>query len=440
MSLQSPVGHKKMNQLSFADARHLVARTGLGVEWETIQRLAGEVNRKTAVEIILNSHSPVTPNLPRLTPVNQMENMIKKGARGKRLMHNVMTRENSVLKQWWVRHMLKTRTPLSERMTLFWHNHFTSSLGTVERPELLLRQNILLRKHSLGNFATLVKAISRDPAMLIYLDADKNIKGSPNENFARELLELFTLGIGHYSEADIKAAAIAFTGWGVNRQTGQFYYNAKLHDDQPVRFLGKYGKFKGDDIVKIILENQRTAEYIAERFWTAFINLERPNRNVTRQWANLFRQSGYETRVLLKAVLTSNEFWDEKNRGALIKSPIELMVGTLRSLPHYSLSAKDIMHTSRILGQDLFDPPNVKGWKGGKNWVTTQSLLIRTSLQHKMSRDDNIKRMAQFFPDVADETITEWLLPQAPVLAPAKRRGKLWFVQNLMFDPAYQLT
>lgn len=429
-----------MNLISFTEARHLLSRTGMGLEWNVIQQLVNKSTRHEAVDQLLQTYSPQTGRTLRLTPLHKMEQLVNSGARGKKVMHSVMMRENDQLKQWWVKRMLTTTSPFTERMTLLWHNHFTSSLATVERPQLLLNQNKLLREHGLGNFMVMLKAIASDPAMLIYLDGDENVKGSPNENFARELLELFTLGHGHYTEADIRAAALAFTGWGVDRRTGKFIYKDELHEGAFVRFLGQSGRLSGQDILSIILDQRRTAEHIAEKFWKSFINLQQPDQRIIHQWASEFRTSGYEISVLLKSVLSSDVFWAEENRGALIKSPIELMVGTMRTFPHRSLSAKEIMHTSRILGQDLFDPPNVKGWEGGKDWITTQSLLIRTSLQQKMSRDANIKAMSRHFPSVTPETMVEWILPHYPVLPSPRRKGELWFVQNLMFDPGYQLA
>lgn len=429
-----------MNLISFSDARHLLARTAMGVEWSVLQQLVGKVTRAEAVDMTLQTYSPNPGKLPRLTSLHKMEQMQSSGARGKKLMHTVMMRENDVLKKWWVQRMLTTTSPLTERMTLFWHNHFTSSLDTVERPQLLMQQNQLLRQHSLGNFAVMLKKIVQDPAMMIYLDADKNIKGSPNENFARELLELFTLGHGYYSEKDIQGAAKALTGWGVDRKSGRFIYNDLQHDGGVVHFMGRTGHFAGEDILNIVLEQHRVAEYIAEKFWKGFINQKHPDRHTITGWANAFRNSGYEITVLLHEVLNSDAFWAPQNRGALTKSPIELIIGSMRTLPHRSLSTKEIMHTSRILGQDLFDPPNVKGWEGGKDWISTQTLLIRTSLQHKMFRDANINAMAKHFQHIPDDQIVQWLLPKTPVLPPPHRPGKLWYVQNLMFDPVYQLT
>lgn len=429
-----------MNPIRFSEARHLLARTSIGVEWRAVQQLTNKVTRSQAVDRVLQSFSYNTGKLPRLTPLHKMELLAGKGSRGKQLMNKVMMHENDVLKQWWVKRMLTSVSPLAERLTLFWHNHFTSSLARVERPQLLLQQHLLLRQHAMGNFASLLKQVSRDPAMMIYLDADQNIKGHANENFARELLELFTLGHGHYSEQDIQNAARAFTGWSVDRQSGRFIYRDDLHDNGLISFMGQRGFFSGDDILNIVLQEPRTAEHIAEKFWNAFINQRKPEPKMVSAWGDHFRRSGYEIRVLLSEVLNSEVFWAEENRGALTKAPVELIVGSMRTLPHRVLTTKEIVHTSRILGQDLFDPPNVKGWQGGKDWINTQTLLIRTSLQHKMFRDDNIRAMKRHFAQTPEDTLAQWLLPKEPVLPPPHRPGKLWYVQNLMFDPVYQLT
>jgi uncharacterized protein (DUF1800 family) len=369
-----------------------------------------------------------------------MENMIKKGARGKRLMHNVMTRENSVLKQWWVRHMLKTRTPLSERMTLFWHNHFTSSLEKVMQPKLMYLQNKLLRQNAMGNYRSLIHKVARDPAMLIYLDGSNNVKGSPNENFARELLELFTIGRGQYTEADVQAAAIAFTGWGVDRNRGTYVYDASKHDSRLVTFMGRSGSFTGDQIIDIVLEKPRTAEYIAAKFWKEFISDARPDPRVIRHWGATFRKSNYNIKTLLSTVLNSNEFWSSKYRGTLTKSPIDLVVGTLRMLPFPKLPDTELVHISQLLGQDLFDPPTVKGWEGGNAWIDTQTLLVRTSLLNKLTRHSGASAKVQsYLPKTNGAEIVKWLLPIAPVLPLPTTPGKRRMVRALMLDPVFQL-
>ena len=280
------------------------------------------------------------------------------------------------LRNWWVEEMLVTDQPLVERMVMFWHSHFTSSMLKVRYAPALFRQNALFRREALGNFATLLKDVARDPAMLIYLDGMRNVARQPNENFARELLELFTLGEGHYSEADIKAAARAFTGWTVNRETGQFVVRPPQRDDSEKTFLGQTGRFGGDEIIAILLKNPRTAETIVEKMWREFVSLQ-PDPAEVKKLAASFRQGGYEIKPLLRALLMSQAFRDPANRGSLIKSPVELIVGTVHVLGLPVQEKTQLVRMMQGLGQVPFDPPNVKGWPGGESWITTYTLLLR---------------------------------------------------------------
>jgi len=221
------------------------------------------------------------------------------------------------LKGWWLREMVVTKSPLSERMTLFWHNHFTSSLRKVKWPPLLYQQNKLFHRYALGNFRHLLHDVARDPAMVIYLDNVTNRKGKPNENFARELLELFTLGEGNYSEKDVKAAAQAFTGWSVNQNDRQFQVRRRWHDNAEKQFLGEQGRLDGDDVIAIILKQKRVAELITEKLWREFISSV-PDKGQVKRLATLFRTQNYEVRPLLEALILTPEFWAEENRASLI--------------------------------------------------------------------------------------------------------------------------
>jgi len=428
-----------MGRLNFSDTRHLVARTALGQEWGGINSLVGKT-REEAISILLKPGNIKTPPLPKLTPWAIIDRMSQKNGSGKQRARKMMKREGERLKRWWMLHLLHTSTPVNEHMTLFWHNHFTSSLEKVEQPKLMYLQNQLLRKHALGNFRVLLHQVARDPAMLIYLDGSKNVKGSPNENFARELLELFTLGRGRYSESDIKAAAIAFTGWGVDRNRGTFAYDPTKHDNKRVTFMGRSGSFTGDQIIDIILEKPRTAEYIAEKFWKEFVSDERPDYRLIRNWGAVFRKSNYNIKALLTEVLTSNAFWADRYRGTLTKSPIDLLVGTLRTLPFPKLPDTELVHISQLLGQDLFDPPTVKGWAGGKAWIDTQTLLVRTSLLNKLTRHSMASAKVQsYLPRTNGAQVVDWLLPLEPALPLPTTPGKRRMVRALMLDPVFQL-
>ncbi len=428
-----------MGRLSFSDTRHLVARTALGQQWGGVKALQGKT-RAEAVKILLTSGNIKTPPTPRLTPWAAVNRMSQQNGAGKMRARKMMQKEGARLKSWWMLHLLQTKTPVNEHMTLFWHNHFTSSLEKVEQPKLMYLQNKLLRQNALGNFRSLLHKAARDPAMLIYLDGSENVKGSPNENFARELLELFTLGRGHYSEADVKAAAIAFTGWGVDRNRGTYIYNSSKHDSRRVTFMGKSGSFNGDQIIDIILAKPRTAENIAEKFWKEFISDARPDPRVIRSWGTTFRKSNYNIKTLLSTVLNSDAFWSHKYRGTLTKSPVDLVVGTLRTLPFPKLPDTELVHISQLLGQDLFDPPTVKGWAGGSAWIDTQTLLVRTSLLNKLTRHSGASAKVQsYLPKTNGAEIVKWLLPLAPVLPLPTTPGKRRMVRALMLDPVFQL-
>ena len=428
-----------MGRLSFSDTRHLVSRTAIGQQWGGVKALEGK-SRAEAVGILLAPSAPKTPPAPKLTPWAVVNRMSMQNGAGKKRARKMMLNEGIRLKRWWMIHLLRTDTPVNEHMTVFWHNHFTSSLEKVEQPSLMYSQNKLLRENALGNFRSLIHKVARDPAMLVYLDGSENVKGHPNENFARELLELFTLGRGHYNENDVKAAAIAFTGWGVNRNNGTYVYDASMHDNKPVTFMGRTGVFSGDQIIDIILEKPRTAEFIALKFWKEFISDKAPDQRYIKRWGNTFRKSNYNIRALFSEVLNSDAFWAPNYRGTLTKSPVDLVVGTLRALPFPKLPDTELIHILQLLGQDLFDPPTVKGWEGGKHWIDTQTLLVRTSLLNKLTRHSQASAKVQsHLPKTTGAEVVQWLLPLAPALPLPTTPGKRRMVRALMLDPVFQL-
>jgi uncharacterized protein (DUF1800 family) len=380
-----PLPGRAASAMDFDEARHLLSRTSFGatpaeiraLEAQdyagTVDRLLASVRREplTAAPGWLDE-SPV--ELRRRQQAAQAER--KAGADGKPLeVVRPLQEQGRELRNWWVEEMLATDQPLTERMVLFWHNHFTSSLLKVRFPPALFRQNALFRRQALGNFATLLHEVARDPAMLIYLDGRGSVARQPNENFARELLELFTLGEGHYSETDIKQAARAFTGWSIDPQSGLFVNHPQQHDDGEKTFMGQSGRFDGDQIVAILLKHPRTAETIVEKLWREFVSL-RPDPAEVKKLAAAFRKD-YELRPLMRALLLSASFRDPANRAALIKSPIELIVGTVHVLGLPVPEKTQLVRMMQGLGQSPFDPPNVKGWPGGESWVSTYSLLLR---------------------------------------------------------------
>ena len=283
------------------------------------------------------------------------------------------------LAQWWLFRMVNGQHQLAEKMVYFWHDHFATSVAKVnlvnpEHEPLVLLQNELFREYALGNFKELVHKVARDPAMLWWLDNYLNVKERPNENWARELLELFTLGIGNYSEKDIQEAARAFTGWTLDRGALSFFFWPPLHDDGQKEFLGETGLLDGDDIIDIVFDQQVTAEFLAKKLFEFFV-YPSPSEEIVTKLGDVFRDSGYEIRPLLRAIFRHPEFFSERAYRAQIKSPVELVVSTYREL---GISDPAILPVAtRIMGQELFLPPDVGGWTSGAGWLNTTTLLNR---------------------------------------------------------------
>ena len=429
-----------MDKLGFVEARHLVSRTGFGPEWDSIQRITG-MPMQQAVDFILQQRNSNPTHPHAMSPWSKIVGL-RKNMRTKKMIMRIAKTEGKALQHWWVKHLLTTKAPLVERMTLFWHNVFPSTIAKTLSTKLLHQQNLMLRKHALGNFRTLLHEVAKDPAMLVYLDGNMNEKAAPNENFAREVQELFTVGRGQFTEKDLREAARAFTGWRVDEHSGHFVNQADLHDAGQKTILGETGNFNGEQALDIMLKHPRTAERLAERFWAEFISVSRPNPTVVRQWAQKLVSSNYRIAVLLKTVLTSNEFWTEANRGALIKSPVELAVGTLRVLP-YTLPRDNLAHQLALMGQPLFNQPTVKGWATGKEWLSTQSLLLRDQLLRNMTRGNlrNAKSgMDRLLPNInSNIEMAQWLLAIPPINPFPEKEGNQRLVRALVLDPAFQV-
>ena len=283
---------------------------------------------------------------------------------------------------WWVDRMVRTNRPLEEKMTLFWHGHFATSEEKLRDYRKMMLQLDTLRRGATGNFADLLLAVSQDPAMLIFLDAAQNVKGAPNENFGRELMELFTMGVGNYTEEDIRQAARAFTGWGNDDLT--FVVDESKHDDGLKTFLGRTGHFRGEDILGIILEQPQTANYIAAKIYRFFVREEISDAFRARLGA-LLRDNHYEIAPFLRTLFLSEDFYSEPSMGTHIKSPIELIVSTYRKLGVRELPGiPDLYSVSKTLGQVLLYPPTVAGWGQGKSWITPGLLFERANFAREV--------------------------------------------------------
>ena len=338
-----------------------------------------------------------------------------------------------------------SKRQLFETMTDFWHNHFSVYLYGDGIPGMFVEYDRdVIRANALGNFHDMLYAMTRSTCMMMYLGNALNNVTEPNENFARELLELFTMGgTQYYREIDIKEAARAFTGWGIDDRTGKYRFYPERHDTGLKTFMGQRGNFNGDDILMILMKHPRTAETIAEKMWGEFINSSKPNAAYTRRWATQFRNSNYDIKALLIAVLSSDAFWDSRNMGALVKSPVELTVGTMRALP-YRLRKNNLAHNLSIMGQSLFAHGSVKGWSGGNDWISTQSLMRRTGLLTNLTRGNlrkaNDAKMMRHMPNCTDEELITWLLPVPPLNPLPTQPGRQRLVRALVLDPAYQVS
>ncbi len=367
------------------DARHLLNRAGFGARPADLAGFAS-LSREAAVERLLTDTSsaagPPPQELARYLPPSRLRELSDEERK------ELLKRNAIALRVWWVEALLNARSPaqqLRERMTLFWHNHFVSSLQKVKSAKLMLDQNQLLRRHALGRFDELLHAVGRDPAMLVYLDSATNRRGSPNENFAREVMELFTLGEGHYGEQDVKEAARAFTGWSIEPATGEFRWRPFAHDDGSKTVLGVSGRLDGDAVLDILLAQPQTAELLVRKLWREFVS-PTPDEGETRRIAARLRASGYDMRVALREIFASRAFWAGENRQALIKSPVDFVIGTLNTLELEAPETAALAFALRRLGQDLFAPPNVRGWPGGETWINSSTLLARKQIAERLLR------------------------------------------------------
>jgi uncharacterized protein (DUF1800 family) len=288
------------------------------------------------------------------------------------------------LQLWWLQKMINTKHPLQEKMTLFWHGHFASAYSKVRSPEMLFRQNQTFRRMAVGSFRDITLAISRDPAMIIYLDNQTNRRGHANENYARELFELFTLGIGNYTEQDIHEAARAFTGWSTNRIVNRFVFNRMQHDTGDKTVFGKTGPWNGDDIVEMATARPESARFICTKLFKFFV-FDNPTPADVAPFVQVYRDSNLEIRPVLEAMFRSPVFYSDRAMWAKIKSPAEFVVGALRTT-RAEAPARLTPQAMRAMGQELFNPPNVKGWDGGTTWVNTTTLLSRFNFAMQLAR------------------------------------------------------
>lgn len=349
--------------------QHLFLRAGFGISYDALQHLKGKSAEEIVDEIFSNAQAP------------EYLNLIGKEGCMPLLSDNPGTAEVSSdkskdqlvkLNASWVKLMASGEGNIREKMTFFWHGHFASKSNN---PYLVQRQNNLFREHALGNFGDLLKAVSKDAVMLQYLNSQQNRVGTPNENFAREVMELFTLGGGHYSEQDVKDAARSFTGWKVNEQ-GDFVFDTLAHDYGDKTIMGETGPFEGDDVLDILLRQKQTAKYITEKIYTFFV-ADEPDTYKVEALADLFYDSGYDITRLLKKIFTSEWFYDPKIIGCKIKSPVEFIASSMHMFKLDFENMEALVEVQKLLGQILFNPPNAAGWPSGAGWIDASTLMLR---------------------------------------------------------------
>jgi uncharacterized protein (DUF1800 family) len=385
-SVQAPVqAQVPAAALGEVQARFLLLRTGFAPTQAEVAQIA-PLTAALAVDKLLAETSTEARSAPPkfiTEPIIPYRSLMTDDA--KKAEREQQARYGLELRSWWLREMIETPTPLSERMALFWHGHFATSQQKIRYSQPMYQQHVLIRQHALGSFADLLRGIARDPAMLAYLDGANNRKEAPNENFAREVMELFTLGEGQYTEADVKEAARAFTGWGIERDTYSFVLRPALHDTGDKTVLGKRGNFNGDDVLNILLAQNATARFITTKLMQEFVTPNPAPADVAALAAQ-FRAGNYAIKPLLRAMFLSPAFWSEANRGTLVKSPVELMAGAMRQFQFGYSDALPLALRTAGLGQNVFSPPNVKGWPGGVAWINSTSLLERKRFLEQLFR------------------------------------------------------
>ena len=399
-----------MSEKDIALMAHLMRRAGFGAGREELERRVANGYEAT-VEELLNPESqpPWDEDLAR--------------------RHHIGARYGNGLPEtqgWWLQRMVSTQRPLEEKMTLFWHSILCTGNAKVDHPQTVQIQIEMLRRHCLGNYRELLGDLARDPAMIIYLDNRDNHKGAINENWGRELLELFSMGVGNYTEDDVKEASRAFTGWThkpfpplypYQRYFLEFEYDENDHDDGEKTFLGQRGRFNGDDIMDIVVRQPATARFIARHLYNFFVADEPPvpawphtaprDGAAVNILADAYLQSGYDMRAVMRTLFNSDFFKDESVRYAKVKSPIEVVVGTLRLVEDYIEPKPGIdalVVQAGYMGQMILNPPSVEGWHAGKEWINSGSLSSRVNFVAERVGDTTMPGVQNIINRLATES------------------------------------
>jgi uncharacterized protein (DUF1800 family) len=400
----------KAGAFGYEQARHLLWRAGFGGTPRQIQTLVEWGPEKSVDHLLAPETVPFEEvadsafDRSIIRPPTEAERRTTQQARRSRdeetlarIQVEIQRREREdrqqmrEIQKWWLTRMIETPRPLEERMTLFWHGHFATSFRTIENSYHMFKQNMLFRRHALGNFGELLFGIIRDPAMLAYLNNNQSRKGRPNENLARELMELFSLGVGNYSEQDIKEGARALTGYTFDDD--DFVFRKDAHDQNPKKILGRSGRMDGDDFVRQILLQPACSRFMARKLYGCFVadippldatnndrTLDRTTSAVIADLASAMRSSRYNIKPVLRRLLLSEHFYDARIMGQQIKSPVQLVVGAARSLLTPTRDMGLLVDALDLMGQKIFEPPSVKGWNGGRSWINTSTFYVRQNI------------------------------------------------------------
>src|SRR5437763_862090 len=395
-------------QWNYEAAAHLLTRAGFGGTPGEIEAAHGkglDAAVRDLVDVSDDLADDPAPEWAHPRPIGKIRTQMRsqrispRERRERKRAYHDMEGENILdLRRWWLERMLTSPAPLREKMTLFWHGHFPTSVQKVRDGYWMWLQNDTLRRNALGNFATLTKKMSRDPAMMIYLDLQKSEKEHPNENWARELMELFTVGIGDYTEQDIRESARAFTGYHVNLSTQQFRFASLQHDTDSYTFMGRTGPLDGDDIIDTLLEKPTCAQFIGRKIWRYFVE-DDPSPETVETVASRLRAHNYEIRPVLGEILSSAEFYSDRVIRNQIKSPVQFLIQIAKLLETPLPSPNIAQNSMRQMGQILFAPPSVKGWDGGRAWINTSTLLFRYNFANYLINGDEMLSA----PDVGKE-------------------------------------
>lgn len=380
--------------------KHLCWRAGFGCTLEDWQKF-----REQSLDDVLKHFFREEETLTKVEVTEgaapQLKDLMDMSKEERRELLQQSRKMIRALNTQWLEMLVKSESQLREKTAFFWHGHFACQARNVYHAQQYIQT---LRKNALGKFGDLVLAVSKEPAMLQFLNNQQNRKRQPNENFARELMELFTIGRGNYTEQDIKESARAFTGWGFDG--ANFVFREQTHDFDRKTFMGQSGNFNGDDIIRIILENPKTADFITRKIYKFFVNPEVDEVQVS-QLSKFFYDSGYDIKALMLQIFQSDWFYKPKNIGVHIKSPIELIVGLQRQLNLKFLNEDAPLFIQKLLGQMLLFPPNVAGWPGGKSWIDSSSLLLRLKIPDALYKASEIQVSTKEDGDVQNEGLVK---------------------------------